>query len=48
MERKAQAAIRKIGHYERDNRLFAPLTIRCGVCGRAMSRNPRGKEVAYY
>jgi len=46
---KAQAAIRKIGHYERDNKEYLLRSlIRCGICGRAMSRNPRGKEVAYY
>ncbi len=46
---KAQAAIRKIGHYERDNKEYLLRSlIRCGICGRAMSRNPRRKEVAYY
>lgn len=46
---KAQAAIRKIGHYERDNKDYLLRSlIRCGVCGRAMSRNPRGKIVTYY
>lgn len=46
---KSQAAIRKIGYYERDNKDYLLRSlIRCGVCGRAMSRNPRGKEVAYY
>lgn len=46
---KAQAAIRKIGHYERDNKDYLLRSlIRCGICGRAMSRNPRGKKVVYY
>ena len=46
---KAQMAIRKIGHYERDDKEYLLRSlIRCGICGRAMSRNPRGKEVVYY
>lgn len=42
---KAQAAIRKIGDYERDNKGYLLRSlIQCGITGRAMSRNPRGKS----
>ena len=46
---KAQLVIRKIEAYERGEKDYMLRSlIRCGMCGRAMSRNPRGKEVTYY
>lgn len=46
---KAQFVIRKIEAYERGEKDYMLRSlIRCGMCGRAMSRNPRGKEVTYY
>lgn len=46
---KAQFVIHKIEAYERGEKDYMLRSlIRCGMCGRAMSRNPRGKEVTYY
>ncbi len=41
--------IRKIKKYERsDKEYLLRSLIRCGVCGRAMTRNARGKVTTYY
>lgn len=46
---EAQKAIRRIGKYERsDKKYLLRSLIRCGVCGRAMTRNARGKVTTYY
>ena len=46
---EAQKAIRRVGKYERSNKDYLLRSlIRCGICGRVMTRNARGKVTTYY